>query len=67
MFVCERATGDRVSIWEWKKETQPHYYTPVEGSERGMEWFYYIFFVMLHESLKVRMKAKDEDVDKIAR
>lgn len=38
-----------------------------EGSERGTEWFYYIFFVMLHESLKVRMKAKDEDVDKIAR
>jgi len=34
---------------------------------KGAERFYYIFFVMLHESLKVGTKAKDEDVDKIDR
>lgn len=34
---------------------------------KGAEGFYYTFFAMLHESLKVRTKAKDEDVDKIDR
>lgn len=34
---------------------------------KGAERFYYIFFVMLHELLKVGTKANDEDVDKIDR
>lgn len=34
---------------------------------KGAEWFYYTFFVMLHESLKVRTKAEVEVVDKIDR
>lgn len=32
-----------------------------------MEVFYYIFFVMLHKSIKVRTKAEDEDVDELDR
>lgn len=48
-----------------KRTMQSAYHTPIEGSERGREGFYYIFFVMLHEWLKVRTKAKDEDVDKM--
>lgn len=34
---------------------------------KGVEGFYCIFFVMLHESLKVRTEAEDEDVDKLDR
>lgn len=35
MFICERTTDDRVSIWEWGKKTQSLYHIPIGGSERG--------------------------------
>lgn len=59
MFICERTTDDRVSIWEWKKKMQPLYRILIHRRlGKGVEGFYCIFFfVMLSRcGRKRRMK-----------
>lgn len=67
-LICEQTTDDGVSIWKWKKKRQSIIFQQKAQKGGGVELFYYISFVMLHESLKVRTKAPDdEDVDKLDR